>query len=122
MVALEDMMMDMKTYTRMYEHKPEVKDLDVHEADTHYITSTTHANPPGMHAHDLYLTAEQVKALSNNGTKVNVFTTETNGHQHELELIMDHNRVKLDRLLIVTCDGLTRCWDHHGIRVYKRTP
>ncbi|XP_045189240.2 uncharacterized protein LOC123546767 [Mercenaria mercenaria] len=117
LAAIEDMMMDMNKYSKVFEHKPQIKDLNVHE-DAHYKTSTTHSNPPGMHYHDIYLTAEEVKALHNNQTIVSVYTTENNGHQHELELKRDPHRHDLNRLHIVSCDGNTHCWDHHNNNAY----
>lgn len=118
MIAMQDVLMDMKRFYRIFERKPEIKDLDIHE-DAHYKTSTTHANPPGMHAHDIYLTAEEMEALSHNGT-VSVYTTENNGHQHEMELKKNPTSQGLQNLIVVSCDGLPRCWDHHQPRVYKQ--
>ena len=40
-------MMQMKHYPFMFEEKPDIADSSVHPADTHYVTSTTHADPPG---------------------------------------------------------------------------
>jgi hypothetical protein len=112
--ALQDMLMDMKSYTRMFVNRPEV--ADPHPPDAHYVTSVTHDNPPGMHSHELYLTPEEMVALQHNHT-VRVYTTENNGHSHELELKNDQN---INQLLVVKCDGLPHCWDHHGNRVFKK--
>lgn len=120
LIALQDIMMNVKKYTNMFEEKPEIKDLNAHPQDTRYMTSTTHANPPGMHSHSLYLTDEEMKALLLHGTTVSVYTTENNGHQHQLELKMDPSRNgTLSQLLIVSCDGMDNCWDAHTNIVYK---
>lgn len=124
MIGLQDILMDMKGYEKMFENPPSITGSSgdsSHKPDTHYVTSTTHADPPGMHAHDLFLTYEQMVALEKQGTTVSVYTTENSGHQHELVLTMDPNRHgRQDRLKILKCDGLTTCWDHHYNVVYIR--
>ena len=114
--ALQDMVMDMKSYSKLFEVAPEVQNSGGHAPDSHFVTSTSHMDPPGMHKHDLYLTAEEMHAIQHTGTTVHVFTTQNNGHQHELELQRDP--AHKDRLKIVSCDGRSGCWDHHSNTVY----
>ena len=113
--------MDMKRYTNIFEKRPEIQDLDAHAPDEHYSTTTTHDAAAGMHKHDLYVTAEEMTHLhaSNNNT-VTVFTTENNGHQHELTLRVDPAHKYA--LRIVDCDntGKPVCWDHHYASVYHQ--
>lgn len=122
MAANQDILMNMKKYESMFEAAPAITGSnanDNHKPNTHYITSTTHADPPGMHAHDLYLTDEEMTALQRDGTTVSVYTSEDLGHQHELVLKMDPKlHGSQARLTIVSCDGLPTCWDHHNKDVY----
>ena len=39
--------MNMKTYPYMFEQEPDIRMKPDRPKDTHYITSTTHMNPPG---------------------------------------------------------------------------
>ncbi|KAH3827759.1 uncharacterized protein LOC127881513 [Dreissena polymorpha] len=119
LLALQDISMDMKKWSRMFEQKPEVANLDAHPADTHYVLAETHMNPPGTHHHDFYLTAEEMKAIARNGTVVSVYTTENNGHQHALELIMDPAHANFQRLIVKSCDGKPTCWDSHPTLAWK---
>ena len=41
-------MMQMKNFAFMFEDKPSIADSNAHPPDAHYVTSTTHDNPPGM--------------------------------------------------------------------------
>ena len=43
----QDIMMQMKKYSYMFESQPELEGAHARPADTHYVTSTTHMNPPG---------------------------------------------------------------------------
>lgn len=90
------------------------------EPDGHYRTSTTHANPPGAHYHDLFITAEEMKVLAHFGNTITVYTTEDSGHQHELVLKMDPAHHDFSRLIIVSCDGQNACWDRHNHYAYKQ--
>ena len=103
---------------------PVIKDLDAHPADYRFHTSRTHANPPGMHLHDIYITHEDLNALMKNGTTIRAFTAEANGHHHELELQtvkMAGNHTTVTRnaqIHIKSCDGKPTCWDHHNHVIY----
>ncbi|KAL4220653.1 hypothetical protein ACF0H5_021049 [Mactra antiquata] len=124
LMALQDIVMDMKKYEKMFEAAPAISggaSSNGHKPDTHYITSTTHDDPPGMHVHDVYLTEEEMTALKH-GATVSAYTTEDNGHQHELVITMDpHLQGRTNRLKITTCDGLRNCWDHHNNALYVKT-
>ena len=71
-----------------------------------------------MHKHDLYLTVEQMHALKRNNTRVHVYTSLDNGHQHEMVITRDPHRHDENRLKIVLCDGKTTCWDRHSHILY----
>jgi len=117
--ALQDMVMDMKTNAKYFEVAPEIQGANGHAPDSVFVTSETHMDPPGMHKHQLYITAEEMHAILHTGTTVSVFTTQNNGHQHDLQL--KHEPGHNDRLKIVSCDGRPTCWDHHSGYVYITT-
>lgn len=113
-------MMDTLKFSKMFEQKPDLRDPHAHAPDTVYVMSTTHVNPPGMHAHEVYITLEEMVALERIGTRVRVYTSENNGHHHELTVTMDPNHPDLNQLLIVNCDGNASCWDGHSHTILKK--
>merc|ERR1711860_430665 len=107
---------DTKSNANLFEVEPAISGANGHAPDSVFVTSTSHMDPPGMHKHELYITAEEMHAILKTGTTVSVYTTQNNGHQHQLDLKYDPAHT--DRLKIVSCDGLPSCWDHHSGYVY----
>lgn len=120
LIALQDVLMDSLKFSKMFEQKPDLRDPNAHAPDTIYLMTVTHANPPGMHSHEVYITLEEMTALQRIGTRVRVYTSESNGHHHELTLTMDPKHPDLSQLLIVSCDGSALCWDGHSNIIRKK--
>ncbi|XP_045189241.2 uncharacterized protein LOC123546768 [Mercenaria mercenaria] len=119
-VALQDVLMDTMKFSQIFEQRPSTRDPNAHEPDTIYEMSITHTNPPGMHYHEVYITREEMIALERIGTRVRVYTSESNGHHHELTLTMDPQHSDLSTLLIVDCDGKETCWDGHNKEIRRK--
>ena len=64
------------------------------------------------HSHVINLSHEEYKKL-HKGDKIIKYTSENNGHSHQLGIIYTLND-PIPLYKIVTCDGLKSCWDKHG--------
>ncbi|GFS25283.1 hypothetical protein ElyMa_005179800 [Elysia marginata] len=110
--ALKEMSMHMNRYASLYEERPGQMTSNDSNSDldgiVHYQLSLTYMDPPGEHSHDFFLNKEEVDELKR-GVHIMVTTSLDLGHEHELELVYRHNRVK-----ILRCDKLSACWDGHG--------
>ena len=79
--------------------------------------TTTHRSPYPVHHHEVYVTYEDMEAMkkSINGTTVTVYTTEEEGHRHQLELQMQYPFGHIVYWIrILSCDGFKYCHDGHG--------
>ena len=119
-IALQDVLMDTMKFAQIFEQKPNTSDSLAHAPDAIYLMTTTHNNPPGMHSHEVYITREEMIALERIGTRVQVYTSESNGHHHQLTLTMDPQHSDLSTLIIVDCDGQETCWDGHSKQITKK--
>ncbi|KAJ8317227.1 hypothetical protein KUTeg_005131 [Tegillarca granosa] len=104
--ALKELMMDMPHLKKFFETDPQPTPPTEHD-DIHLKTSSTFNGIHGVHQHDVYLTTEEVNALSNH-KNLNTTTTEVNGHYHNI-VVQYHNNI----FRIASCDGLPHCADGH---------
>ena len=59
----KDIVMNMKTYPYMFEQEPDIRMKPDRPKDTHYITSTTHMDPPGWtKIYCLFISSSEPKA------------------------------------------------------------
>merc|ERR1719229_258144 len=73
--------------------------------------SMTERNPPGEHTHEFILSYEDYLSVKNDGATVEVRTTQSNNHDHDLVISYNENNKKFE---YTTCDDKTQlCWDGH---------
>lgn len=119
--ALKELVMNMAANAKYFRVKPPA----IHVTSGHntiteenYQTSSTSVTPPGVHHHDIYLSADDIADLES-GKTVAVYTSLNNGHQHALELYADkHIHYRQNHYKMSLCDGRPQCWDHHTNRLY----
>ncbi|GFO42564.1 hypothetical protein PoB_006906900 [Plakobranchus ocellatus] len=108
--ALKRAVMQMSTYSYLYEEIPLGQPLPVDDDVTFHVRDS-YRNPPGLHGHDFTITAAEHKAMLN-GTELQVTTTYNLAHNHQLTIYYNKNN---QRYLIRKCDDDTAaCWDGHS--------
>ncbi|GFO42572.1 hypothetical protein PoB_006907700 [Plakobranchus ocellatus] len=108
--ALKRAVMQMSTYSYLYEEIPLGEPLPVDE-DVTFLVQDSARNPPGLHGHSFTITADEFKALKN-GKKLDVTTSYNLNHNHQLTIMF---RKQTKKFYINKCDGPTaKCWDGHA--------
>merc|ERR1719334_506884 len=109
----------MKKYAPLFRDPPKLASgapptMDPTLLDTTFRMGTATKTPPGSHTHEVVITADQKKSLEA-GHRVLVFTTQNEGHSHQVELMYDKGHHSFQ---ISHCDGQTHCWDGHPRNLY----
>ncbi|XP_021358878.1 uncharacterized protein LOC110453945 [Mizuhopecten yessoensis] len=118
--ALKELVMNMAVNTNYFHNKPDaVHSIEGNtNREEHYRTSSTAITPPGNHAHEILLSADDISDLEA-GKTVAVYTSLNNGHQHVLEVYADKNiHYRQGHYKIALCDGKQMCWDGHSNVLY----
>jgi len=117
--ALKDLSMHQRRFASLYEERP--GSISGNENGTmtdsktlHFKTSMTYQDPPGEHAHDIFINELELEEIKQHtGDKMFVFTTsEDMGHSHELSALRWDNHKKA--IIFRKCDGISACWDGHS--------
>ncbi|KAK3761897.1 hypothetical protein RRG08_060629 [Elysia crispata] len=88
--AVKRAVMQMSTYSYLYEEVPLGQPLPVDEDVTFHVRDT-YRNPPGLHGHEFTITAAEHKAMLN-GTDQQVTTSYNLGHNHQLTVYYNRTR------------------------------